>query len=370
MDGKGLNRRQGRRFMLMPQDHTVMVRQTSKWGQILLLSLVGLGATAFATAWLYRIDEVITVQGRLVPQSGGVEVKSPISGKLDQVLVKRGDEVKKGEVMLRFDVVGAKAEERSLKERMRLEEIRVKDQLKTNDKRKETLKRNISLTTKILNRLEPLVESGAISELQILAELNKLETQKDELIQLQNSRNSINNDSNTRIAEINGQLDQVKNRLRNQEIKSPIKGIVFDLKPDNNKYVVTNAEPLLKIVPKGSLGAEVNVTNKDIGFLREGQRVKVRVNSFPYTEYGELRGWIKSIGADALPPNQLIRNYHFPVDIQLNKSELETRDGTKIQLQAGMTITTNLKLRDRRLIELLGDLFADRGESLKRLRQP
>ena len=44
---------------------------------------------------------------------------------------------------------------------------------------------------------------------------------------------------------------------------------------------------------------------------------------------------------------------------------LEARDGTVIPLQAGMTITTSLKLRDRRLIELLGDLFNDRGESLK-----
>ena len=368
--GERLSERQGGRFMLIPQDHTVMVRQTSKWGQILLLSLVGLGATAFATAWLYRIDEVITVQGRLVPQSGGVEVKSPISGKLDEVLVEKGDVVKEGEVMLRFDVVGAKAEEKSLKEKKSLEKIRVKDQLNTNDRRKETLKRNISLTTEILSRLRPLVENGAISELQILAELNKLETQKDELIQLENIRNTIVNDSNTRIAEINGQLDQVRNRLRNEEIKSPINGTVFDLKPDNNKYVVTNAEPLLKVVPRGSLGAEVNVTNKDIGFIREGQDVKVRVNSFPYTEYGELSGKINSIGADALPPNQLIRNYHFPVDIKLAESKLETRDGTEIELQAGMTITTNLKLRDRRLIELLGDLFADRGESLKRLRQP
>ena len=66
--------------MLLPQEHTVMVRQTDKWGQILLLSLIGLGATAMATAWFYRLDEVITVQGRLVPQEGGVEVKSPLDG--------------------------------------------------------------------------------------------------------------------------------------------------------------------------------------------------------------------------------------------------------------------------------------------------
>ena len=86
--------------MLLPQEHTVMVRQTSKWGQIFLLSLVGLGATAFATAWFYRLDEVVTVQGRLVPQNGGVEVKSPVSGQLEEVLVDSGDQVKKGEIIL------------------------------------------------------------------------------------------------------------------------------------------------------------------------------------------------------------------------------------------------------------------------------
>ena len=55
--------RQKRRFMLLPQEHTVMVRQTSKWGQIFLLSLVGLGATGFATAWFYRLDEVLLCKG-------------------------------------------------------------------------------------------------------------------------------------------------------------------------------------------------------------------------------------------------------------------------------------------------------------------
>ena len=83
--------------MLLPREHTVMVRQTSKWGQILLLSLVGLGATAFATAWFYRLDEIITVQGRLVPSKGGVEVKSPITGQLSEILVTNGQRVDVGE---------------------------------------------------------------------------------------------------------------------------------------------------------------------------------------------------------------------------------------------------------------------------------
>ena len=123
-------------------------------------------------------------------------------------------------------------------------------------------------------------------------------------------------------------------------------------------------------MPKGDLSGEVNVGNKDIGFIRTGQSVKVRVDSFPYTEYGEINGTISDIGADALPPNNIIRTYHFPLNINLSRSTLQTKDGTLIPLQSGMTITTNLKLRDRRLIELLSDLFTNRGESLKRLRQP
>ena len=356
--------------MLLPQEHTVMVRQTSKWGQIFLLSLVGLGATAFTTSWFYRIDEVVTVQGRLVPQRGGVEVKSPVSGQLDQVLVKNGEPVKEGEVLLLFDVKAAKVQEATLNQQLKLEDKRLKDQLRSNKQRQETLKRNIALTERILEKLRPLEQAGAISEVQILQQSNQIESQRDDLIQLQTNHDSLITDSNSRKAQLRGELKQVRNRLRNEIVKAPFSGTVFDLKPDNNRYVTRNAESLLKIVPDGELGAEVNIGNQDIGFIRPGQSVKVRVNSFPYTEYGEIDGKINRIGADSLPPTDLIRFYHFPVDVSLQRSNLEARDGTVIPLQAGMTITTNLKLRDRRLIELLGDLFNDRGESLKRLRQP
>ncbi len=347
-----------------------MVRQTSKWGQIFLLSLVGLGATAFTTAWFYRIDEIITVQGRLVPQQGGVEVKSPVNGQLEQLLVKSGEYVDKGELLLRFDVKAARTQQMTLAKTLNLEENRLKDQLLGNSQRQKTLGRNISLTERILDRLRPLESNGAISELQILQQENALETQRDELIQLQNRRKELLNESERRQTQIRGELNQLENTLQNELVKAPISGTVFDLKPDNNKYVATNAEPLLKIVPRGNLNAKVNISNQDIGFIKEGLPVKVRVDSFPYTEYGEIGGSISRIGADALPPNKLIPAFHFPVGLDLESSSLETRDGTPIPLQAGMTITTNLKLRDRRLIELLSDLFTNRSESLKRLRQP
>ena len=356
--------------MLLPQEHTVMVRQTSRWGQIFLMSLVGLGATAFATAWFYRIDEIITVQGRLVPQRGGVIVKSPIAGQLDEVVVQNGERVEEGQLLVRFDVKAAKAQEMTLELQLGYEKERLKDQLENNTQRQKTLNRNIELTERILERLKPLQTSGAISELQILQQSNRLETQRDELIQLKSQREEFANASNSQQAQLEGALKQVRSKLQNESLKAPISGTIFDLQPDNDRYVTRNAETLLKIVPKGELSAEVNVSNKDIGFIREGQPVKVRIDSFPYTEYGEIKGYINSIGADALPPNELIRAYHFPIKLSLSRSTLQTKDRTMIPLQAGMTVTSNLKLRDRRLIELLSDIFTNSSESLKRLRQP
>ena len=94
--------------MLLPEEHTVMVKQTSRWGQIFLMSLIGLGATAFGTSWFYKIDEVITVQGRLIPQEGGVEVKSPVSGQLDKINVINGQQVAKDEILFKYDVQAAR----------------------------------------------------------------------------------------------------------------------------------------------------------------------------------------------------------------------------------------------------------------------
>ena len=356
--------------MLLPQEHSVVLRQTSRWGQIFLLSLVGLGATAFATAWFYRLDEVITVQGRLQPQKGGVEVKSPVGGQLAAVLVKSGDRVNQGQPLLRFDVKAARTQETNLVKQLGLQQQRLEDQLRSNSQRQITAKRNVQLSTNILKRLEPLERGGAMSEVQILQQANQLETQKDQLQQLKTEREQLVSDSQARSQELQGELDQVRNQLRNEVVRAPISGVVFDLRPDNDRYVAQNAEPLLKIVPGGNLSAQVNVSNQDIGFIKAGLPVKVRVDSFPYTEYGEIPGHVSQVGADALPPDQLIRTFHFPVDIALTRSELRTKEGQVIPLQSGMTVTTNLKLRDRRLIELLSDLFTNRGDSLKRLRQP
>ena len=70
---------------------------------------------------------------------------------------------------------------------------------------------------------------------------------------------------------------------------------------------------------------------------------------------------------DALPDDQ-IRFYRYPVNINLDKPYLE-KDDIRIRLRSGMAMTANLKLRDKRLISLLSDMLVDQTESIREIRQ-
>ena len=99
-------------------------------------------------------------------------------------------------------------------------------------------------------------------------------------------------------------------------------------------------ETILTIIPQTGLKGCL-CSNKDIGFVKTDQKTKVRVDAFPFTQYGELEGFISQIGADALPPDSKANYYRYPVKLKLNKPYLEYK-GTKIPLRSGMAITANI----------------------------
>lgn len=358
------------RFTLRPKEHSVLVKQTSKWGQAIAISLISLGSIILTTSYLYKIDEIITAPGILTPAEGGVEIKSPISGNLQEIKVKEGDIIEKGDIVLIFDMRKQLEEKRRLSTEIELMKQNMNEELNSNALKIENKESSLKVTKNILDRIKPLEKVGALSEVRILQQEEKIKSMENEILQIKSERNNLRTRSEAKIKESESKLKQVKLILEQSNVKSPIDGEVFNIKPDNNAYVSTQAEKLLEVVPKDGLSASLKVTNKDIGFMKIGQKVKVRVNSYPFTEYGELNGKIKNIGADALEPTQTMREYHFPVTIKLKDDKLKTKSGGIIPLQAGMTINANIKLRERRLIEMVSDMFVSQKESLERLRKP
>ena len=176
-------------------------------------------------------------------------------------------------------------------------------------------------------------------------------------------------DNEKRLDELNGQIARARVTLQYQEIKAPVSGTVFDLNASPGYVTPPNqTEPLLKIVPDDHLVAEVDVTNKDIGFVREGQKVDVRIDSFPYSEFGDIKGTVASIGSDALPPDQTHQFYRFPVRVKLESQMLKTQQ-QDIPLQSGMSVTANIKVREKRtVLSLFTELFTRKLESLETVR--
>jgi HlyD family secretion protein len=95
--------------------------------------------------------------------------------------------------------------------------------------------------------------------------------------------------------------------------------------------------------------------------------VDVRIDSFPYSEFGDVKGKLIWIGSDALPPEQIRPFYSFPAKIQLERQSLVIND-KKVPLQSGMSISTNIRVRDRTVMSIFTDLFVDKTESLKNVR--
>ena len=149
-------------------------------------------------------------------------------------------------------------------------------------------------------------------------------------------------------------------------MKAPTSGTVFELTAKDNQ-IATLGETLMEIIPDNPAKAQVFVSNRDIGFVRLGQETRVRVDAYPFTKFGDIKGSISSIGADVLEPDETNNTYRFPVIINLSSTVLRSQ-GLELPLKPGMSVQANLKLREKRLISLLTDMFSKNIEGLKSLR--
>ncbi|NEO72442.1 HlyD family efflux transporter periplasmic adaptor subunit [Moorena sp. SIO3H5] len=176
-------------------------------------------------------------------------------------------------------------------------------------------------------------------------------------------------ENNKQMAEIDSQLQQAQLTLSYQELRAPVDGTIFDLQPSTPGFVANTTEPVLKIVPASSLIAKVFLTNRDIGFVEPGMETEVRVDSFPFSEFGDVKGKVLSIGSDALPPDpaELRQDYTFPAKIELDK-QFMTAYGKDVPLQSGMSISANIRVRKRTVMSIFTEMFLDKTESLTKMR--
>lgn len=157
--------------------------------------------------------------------------------------------------------------------------------------------------------------------------------------------------TNEQINQYTGQANKAKQRQKLLSIKSPVSGTVQELATYTLGGVVQAAQKIMVVVPNDNqVEVEVLVLNKDIGFVKVGQDVIVKVESFPYTRYGYLTGKIKSISHDAVEHQHL--GLVYTALVSLDKSTLNI-DGATINLTPGMNVTAEIKTGKRRVLDYM-----------------
>ncbi|MEO0836854.1 MAG: response regulator, partial [Cyanobacteria bacterium J06642_3] len=145
-----------------------------------------------------------------------------------------------------------------------------------------------------------------------------------------------------RIAEINSQISGAEQNLKYKTIVAPVTGDVFDLRAYPG-YVPPSgqaARPVLQIVPTEDLIAEVFVTPEDIGFVKKGMSVDVRVTAFDFGQYGGIDGEVEFISASALKPEPPYDFFRYTVRVDLEKDYLMVKN-KKETIQPGMSVQAN-----------------------------
>lgn len=342
-----------------------------------------LGTTGAAVAWLAlaKTDEVVVAPGKLEPVGDVKTVQMPVGGVLDQMLVKDGQRVKKGQILLRLDSEATVDREISIRQgiaakqqqfQLKLVELRRYQTL--NDTEQQVLQRNLELEREILSRLASLQKSGATAELQYLQQRNKVreiegeitKTQVDRLRQIAILEQAVQQ-LQGELADLRSKLTELSVNIRYQDLRSPVDGVVFDLKPKGPGFVAQTSEPVMKIVPFSALQAKVEIESSDIGFVRLGRPADISIDSFPSTDFGVLQGTLSGIGSDALPPDELKQAYRFPATVKLNSQQFRLKSGQVLPLQVGMSLTANIKLRKVSYLQLLLGSFQDKAKALREI---
>lgn len=351
---------------LLDRENALLLRQSPKWLQFFAILMLGLGVGMIGAGYLVKIDEVVTATGQLKSIGGRKDVTTPASGKIAKVYVKNGQHVKRNDLLIEFDTTLA-AESKSRSENLiHLESIGLEKKLRSLEYQTNTIQQRLKTQETIAKEYQKLSTIGGIAELSYLEVQDKVYELKNQLSQLQERSKEIEIESQKRIRGLKSELENAKQQLKYQTVSASSSGIVFDIQAIEDG-VIASGSTILSIIPIDGLKAEVYIPNKDIGFVKIGQKAQVRVDAFPSNRYGEINGSVRLVGADALPPNNTISFYHFPIDISLEQSYLESNE-MQIPLRSGMAITSNLIIRDKKIISIIGDFFSGQVNSIKALR--
>lgn len=337
------------------------------------LSLAVFGAIAWAA--LSKVDEVAVAPGKVLPGEQVLPLRSISSDTIQAVKVKEGDSVQKGDILVELDAARLQTEVNRLEKQALLMRASLNSITQaTTEGHKARIKEvaielarykdNLKSAQRDANRLRRL--QGAVPRLDYDRALDKVReaqtniaVQQQKIQQLKQDYQSENmaklSQLRNELSSVEGQLNQTRDLLKKQTITAPVAGTVYNVNLNLGKGTLQSGEELLSIAPVGEEPVlEVDLPAQYQGFVREGMRAKVKIDTFPYQEFGTIDGTVIYISPNAVSRDNNLGKQIFPTRIKLKKFILKVEDGYKM-ITPGMPATGEIVMREKSVLSLLLD---------------
>lgn len=347
--------------------------------RVILLTAIAL-AGAIGWASFAEIDQVSRATGQVIP-SGRVQiVQSTDGGVIDAINVKEGDSVRKGQILVTLDRVRlsasldeAKAKVASLKTVKARIEAELFDkplafpadvsgfpdfmanQRELFAKRRAAqmqdiaaLQRMLRLVRQELTMNQPLLEYGDVSRSEVL----RLERSVADIEgQISSRQNKYLQDLQAEYAKVEEDLVTAEETLTQRlsamdgtELEAPTDGIVKNVRLTTIGGVLRPSDEVLQIVPTGEeLIVEAKVSPSDIAYVRVGQIASVKFDAYDSSIFGSATGRVSYISPDTLTEQKSNgEQVFYRVHIRVDTRSMRPREGQAIEIQPGMTATTEI----------------------------
>jgi len=379
-----------------------IARPVPAW--VFTLLAAGIAALLIGVAIWGQYTRRERVEGYLALDTGAARVLVPDAGRVVDLLVHEGDEVKAGDPLARISLdrtlgSGASTSETTTRElQVRLanleaekqrwhdlgaqqaetvrrrahdlenERAQIDDEIKLQEQRVKSAQAEAG-------RYRKLAEDKFYSDTAAKQKLDDVTDQQIKVQALKRQRAQIDRDLTAarmdepqvdlrvrsqiqqveqKISELRESMTQVEAR-RETELRAPMAGVVTNLAVNRGQSVAADA-PLATVLPKGSgLHVELLVPTRAIGFLKRGQEVVLRYDAFPYERFGQYRGKIVDIGQNVWTQGERVgplsaKEPVYRVDVALDSQRVNAL-GQEFALRPGMLVNADLLLERRTLLE-------------------
>lgn len=247
--------------------------------------------------------------------------------------------------------------------------------LKENIEQRFTLKKTLYIK-KIISKIEYLENQKELLEINRLIKIKDSEYAllKSQKRQLDQNLNQLEKQKQlewhdkykqyeSELLIYNQNLSHIQKKQQLKKIHSPVTGTVQQISTHTLGSVLQPSQTVMMIVPDNQDNiVEVNLLNKDIGFVHLGQKAMIKIDAFPYTRYGTMEGEVINIARDAVQHEQL--GLVYPTIIKLNKQTIKNNQ-KEYRLTPGMSLTAEIITEQRRVIDyILSPIEAYRHNAL------